>query len=417
MKTKPSNVANSLVSITRSNRRESIKWNGGTYRQTKDGTGYDCQYCNGGKQLRKRVKTIPEARAWIDDVSSNQTPIKLTRKQLVDAMDAYRLIRDTGDGRTLLELVQRALGTTGTSGTANDSSNKLSKAMENYIEDCRKRLKPITWENYQRHLRKMIAHVGDIPVDAVTRKDIMEYSATIATPQLHAHFLRAAKAFFNWAMGNELATSNPCRNIKFYKLEEPKREYLTIDQSIRLLEGTIELYPNLVPYIVLGLFAGLRPTETIRLNAGDINLATGVIRLGKDQVKTGAGRVIKMTPNLIEWLTAFPVDSGKVVPVSGTPLAKRLRRIDKIYGVGLSKDVLRHTAATYKVAMTQDSAATALEMGHREDVAIRYYRGVVTQSEGQKFFEISPPAEGSKTVRTASAAGGLFTIPIPVLRR
>jgi integrase/recombinase XerD len=80
--------------------------------------------------------------------------------------------------------------------------------------------------------------------------------------------------------------------------------------------SVIKVYPGeLVPWFVLGLFAGLRPEETVRLDWADIDFDRRQIDLPAKKAKGRTRRIIPIEPNLTEWLKAYrPVDrKGKVV--------------------------------------------------------------------------------------------------------
>ncbi len=128
--------------------------------------------------------------------------------------------------------------------------------------------------------------------------------------------------------------ANPCSGIKVEDSpsEEPVR-VLSIAEIKHLLElaqmelqatlkvgktkmSVIKVYPGeLVPWFVLGLFAGLRPEETVRLDWADIDFDRRQIDLPAKKAKGRTRRIIPMEPNLIEWLKPYrPVGgNGKAV--------------------------------------------------------------------------------------------------------
>ncbi len=99
-----------------------------------------------------------------------------------------------------------------------------------------------------------------------------------------------------------------------------------------------------------------------------------------------------MPDNLKEWLSYYPV-TDRVTNLSVSPILKRLRTVDKLANgrkIGPSPDCMRHSYATYSIALSQDSAATALSMGHSEQINKLHYRGLATIEQGKAYFNISP---------------------------
>jgi hypothetical protein len=53
-------------------------------------------------------------------------------------------------------------------------------------------------------------------------------------------------------------------------------------------------------------------------------------------------------------------------------------------------NALRHSYATYRLAVTADAARVALEMGNSPQKLMTNYRELADEKEGQEWFEISP---------------------------
>lgn len=392
-------------------RKESTAYFGGTYRNAPDRNGYDCQITVDGKQLRKRFGMLTQAKAWLEAQSKGIEIPELTKAQILEAYKAYKLVEERGRGKTLLQCLEYGLG----KATVALPDLTLQNAVERFLMLSEGGITAYTLRDYRHYLNKLATHYSGKLVNEITREDLQDYGLVYKDkPQAYNHFVKNVKSFFAWLVREDIIPASPAERLNKVKTPPPKRQYLSIEQTKRLLEGTVEQSPELVPYIALGLFAGLRPTEATRLTGDDMNVATGIIRITPATSKTNHGRLIEMTPNLKAWLKSFPVADGeRVTSLSTTPIAKRLRAIDKGYKVGLSQDVLRHTYATFKTALTQDSAKVALEMGHSESIAKLHYRGLATREEGQGYFSLYPPAEGKSKPLTKKFVGiPYFEIPM-----
>jgi len=54
-------------------------------------------------------------------------------------------------------------------------------------------------------------------------------------------------------------------------------------------------------------------------------------------------------------------------------------------------DIMRHSYASYHLALHQSADKTALEMGHRDtNMLFRHYRELVTKEEAQAYWRIEP---------------------------
>ena len=73
----------------------------------------------------------------------------------------------------------------------------------------------------------------------------------------------------------------------------------TVEEMRRLLSTAGN---DVLPYLVLGAFAGIRTAEIVRLDWQEINFDTGYIEIKKSKAKTKGRRLIKMQPNLVAWL-------------------------------------------------------------------------------------------------------------------
>jgi integrase len=81
---------------------------------------------------------------------------------------------------------------------------------------------------------------------------------------------------------------------------------------------------------------------------------------------------------------------GAISPGLSREIARKGREV-----LGLEKwppDVLRHTFATYHVAAFNDPGKTSLLLGHEGNPSLlhRHYRGLATQAEAIKFWNLRP---------------------------
>jgi integrase len=138
----------------------------------------------------------------------------------------------------------------------------------------------------------------------------------------------------------------------------------------------------MVPYLAIGLFAGIRPMEIGRLHRSDVG--GHHIEITAAKAKTRKRRLVTLSDNLKAWLAL-----GGDLPL--TNKRKRLKRILDESGVSWSPDIMRHSYASYHLALHQSADKTALEMGHRDtNMLFRHYRELVTKEAAIGYWNIGP---------------------------
>lgn len=145
----------------------------------------------------------------------------------------------------------------------------------------------------------------------------------------------------------------------------------------------------LVPFIVLCLFAGIRPDlyegEISKLEAKDVRLDTGVILIEPHVSKVRMKRSITIQPNLAVWLRAYPLDQFPIMPYGFRRLRLKFRK-----QFGLSHDILRHTYISMLVGKYRSLGDAALQAGNSESIIRKHYLDLKSTAEAEEFFAIIP---------------------------
>lgn len=160
--------------------------------------------------------------------------------------------------------------------------------------------------------------------------------------------------------------------------------------------------PHLVPFLVLGAFAGIRPAERGRLDWSFFDFNEKVIRLvnTKDDLvtKTDISRIIEMESNLIAWLAPHFEAKTPILPVlEGKPHRYQVEqataavvRVAVSVGVKWEKGVLRDSYGSYFYGMTRDIARTTANMGNTPQIFLSRYKVPASKIESEKYFNIYP---------------------------
>jgi integrase len=224
---------------------------------------------------------------------------------------------------------------------------------------------------------------------ATTRNDVL---STISLLYGHA-------AVYNWVPPG----FNPIKNVKRLKAIPGPIEIFTPEEAEQILAGLCAKDPELVPFMAVWCFAGLRKEEIGRLTWENVNQAiqTGWIELHAKQTKTGRYRTVPMKENLRAWLCAYRKDSGSVLPVywrSPTKacenrLKEICRHISRKTGVKWKQNAPRHSFGTYYFKICKDPGETVAAMGTSlEKFQSNYWNKsrTVTEEMAEKWFNVLP---------------------------
>lgn len=205
-------------------------------------------------------------------------------------------------------------------------------------------------------------------------------------------------AFLHWLTRRDYVTAD--RRWDLTRAIEPAKdiEIFTPEQVIEALklagkerEKWKESRECLVPLIAIGAFAGLRNCEICRLHWEDVQLDRDLIHVRASRtkrVKNTKARVVPILPNLKEWLQPYAKESGPVVTHKRP--SEALTRITQQGGFAWKKNALRHSFASYRVAVTQNEAQVATEIGDLVSTMKRHYKAAVDPKVGEQWFSILP---------------------------
>lgn len=179
------------------------------------------------------------------------------------------------------------------------------------------------------------------------------------------------------------------------RLSDTEIQIFTPEEMERLL-STVR--PELVPYLTIGAFAGLRTAELQRLDWSDVKLTERFIEVSAKKAKTGSRRLAPITDNLQAWLLPHAKASGPVAQFADN-LGRERNRLaasvnDKWPDAGFEwkRNGLRHSFVSYRLASVMDTAQVALEAGNSPQVIFKHYRQLVTEAEANRWFSLFPPS-------------------------
>jgi len=237
---------------------------------------------------------------------------------------------------------------------------------------------------------RLNAFARDIGMDSlvadVTRDTVEQWlrSLTVA-PVTRNNFRRLLVVFFNFAKERGYCITNPAEGIPEASKEIEEPGILTVAQMKRLLATAS---PDMVPYVAIAGFAGIRRAELERIDWQDIDLDGAEIDIRPSTSKGRRRRIVRMPETLVKWLRPHAKESGRVAVgiAKKLPATATRARIEE-----WPNNALRHSFASYHLAAYEDAASTAFLMGHRDsNLVYSTYARAVRKADAEKWWAILP---------------------------
>jgi len=242
------------------------------------------------------------------------------------------------------------------------------------------------------------------------RSDVNRFSAAFPIPILHVkshqidEWLRklggaprsrntvhtSIRTFFSWAKSRSYLPKNEITEAEVVakvKVGDTDTEIFTPEQMVKILSFATG---EMIPFIVLGGFAGLRAAEIVRLDWNAIDLDRKIIQIRAGQAKTASRRVVPISENLREWLLPH-VGTGLVV--KNDEIYRKVTPLAKKCGFEWPNNVLRHSFISYRIAVLQSADQVALEAGNSSAIIFKHYRELATEKQAEEWFNILPSTE------------------------
>lgn len=231
---------------------------------------------------------------------------------------------------------------------------------------------------------------------------------------------RELSGMFEFAVGRGFCKLNPVDPIAKVRISRNRPSVFSVEEVRSLLNAAANFVPmhyviksrnppvgdilpvkdakviaaaraQLVPYIAIGLFCGLRPENELR-NLDWRNIIfdgdRAFIRVDAETTKTHACRDVFMPANLVEWLAPYRLAHGKI-----GYSRKRLAAVAKAAKVEWTPDVMRHSFGSYHLASGRNVTETAHQMGSSPRMIRQHYENLRTAKEGAEYFEVVPAKE------------------------
>lgn len=205
----------------------------------------------------------------------------------------------------------------------------------------------------------------------------------------------ALSNLFAWAILKGHLANSPVDRTERIKVTVPEPAVLPIEACRKLLDFARNRHNGvLLPYVVLGLFAGIRPAEVLRLDWAQIDLESKLIIIRSDAAKLRQRRTVELHETAVKWLEIChrtPIKAPRRLLDAAKKASGYAARADETSGLPeWPADAMRHTAISYHLAMYSNEGKTASWAGNSPDVIHRHYKGLVKPSEVPQFWSLCP---------------------------
>lgn len=336
---------------------------------------------------RKKFPTECLARAWID-LEETSKAMDVAPRHDFDARDALRAHSLLPPGVSLTDAARFYQHTHPWEGSlgAPGTSLALNSAITRFLEEkAASGLRDRSYRSLRAIVNRLSADLGSRPIISIRGETLLDWlNAHGITGTTRDNYRRAFNTLFNWCVRAKYIPDNPAAIITKPRVDPGPPAILTPEQLTALLHAAQTHDPDCIPPIAIGAFAGLRSAEIARLHWTNIHLP--------DFPKSGAppGRLAKQTP---EKRSSSPCGTfGDASPIIPNDYRRRFQRLRKTAGIDpWPTNCLRHSFATYHLALHQDAGKTAHELGHRNPTILyAHYRNLATLNQAQAWFNVLP---------------------------
>lgn len=230
------------------------------------------------------------------------------------------------------------------------------------------------------------------PISMILAAEVQDYIRGLKFgPRSKNNTRKAVKILFNFAQARGYLPKGVTEADDLPLAKEPPQAIgiFRPEEMAKLLENAS---PDLLPFLAIGAFAGLRHAEILRLDWSEVDLAGGHIEVKAAKAKTASRRLVPISENLRQWLAPVHQGSGRVITASDASLTTKLSALAESDQVKTpwQHNGLRHSFISYRVAKVQNVSQVALEAGNSPQIIFSNYRELVKPADAEKWFAIMP---------------------------
>ncbi len=256
-----------------------------------------------------------------------------------------------------------------TTGQTPNQSLTVKDACSQYLEEQEKRLAlHKVSEDTMRHKRTKLRRFAEAfganqlaSVPAVRIVEWLEDDLDLSNGTTFDSWLAHIRAMFSYFVRTKKIRDNPCEEIEKRGTATEYVNILSVRDTAKLFQYALQHKKVAIGRLALEAFAGIRFGSATRLEKNDINFVDHGINLPAHKLKTGMtdGRrhyIDGLPDNLWEWLAIATEDTWSL---TGSEWMHIKTEVFTKAKVPHPKNCLRHSFATYHLAMRKNPGETA----------------------------------------------------------
>jgi integrase/recombinase XerD len=211
--------------------------------------------------------------------------------------------------------------------------------------------------------------------------------------------IRILGGLFNFGIKRGYCVENPCKKLDLTRAQAGEIEIYAAAEVAKILTTAEKSDPELVPFLALSFFCGLRRAEVLRLDWSAVDLYEDFVKLPAAITKARRMRHVEISDNCKAWISPHSREAGHIVASTPDMLRKRLTELRTGHHVPTIKHGARHCFASYWLAKHGDINQLCRFLGHDDpETTFKHYAKAATKREAEKYWAISPGAAKAKNV-------------------
>lgn len=271
----------------------------------------------------------------------------------------------------------------------------IDEAVKRFLESREKR-SDMHYKDLNRRLNRWLATIDPANDVATVEKGEIEGYLAGYTDRNQLNHLRALSNFFRFSAKIGAIGIVPTTGIDI-SFRRSRVAYLesTVFADL-LVKASDQNEADILVWLVLGGFLGLRPFEAYHAYWSGVKWETSEFRVEAEWSKTRRSRVLPIEKNAMEWLRVaydLRLREDRILPNHNTFTHRFVNWREANHNMAFWKgkqDVLRHSYGTHRSAIIRNAHQVAEEMGNSVAIVRRHYDAVLEPSKAIAWWEIRP---------------------------
>lgn len=341
-------------------------------------------------RVRKTFYSLDDAKGWVEkNISSVRTDLSdnpPTPGEIADLRTATSILPP---GISLMEAVRAGIGAIQRQKKRRTISS--TEAVSAFLDEKRAaKCRTHTIEGYKGML-KTVPQTDNLA--SVTTDDLIKAIGTDRGDCDWNNHCKALATFFRWACRKNYIDESPAADLPRRIIDWTPPEIYSTAEVKKILRHAEKKAPDLVPYLALAAFSGIRSSGIHRLTTESVRPDLGTILVPGIADKLRSGYISTMQPNLKAWLEKYPYKKFRYCYGNWND---KITALILDAGVPRKDNAMRHAFASHLYALTGDPIRVSSQLGHwKGDIStlLEHYRRIVPPAEGKSYFAIYPTTD------------------------